>query len=682
MYTNAQRQKIQTRSKTPPAKRAGEVSSLVVPNSAMESTMGVSDQGGYAIPDLGQRMQERVGRLHTDMAAEQEATDVGRQFMHSQDVIGDMSSAFGQDLSSVRIHTDTGAARRAAERGVDAFSTGRDIYFAQGAYDRGDPASRGLLAHELSHSLQQGVGGGEGIMAQSAPMGAEQGGFLDWFKKKPTPAPAPPQHTVDTGKFNFGKRSYRKDSELKNFKKLLNAYNTGGGTPEQEIALMQAASSYISEHSTGKRARHKGRTAMMENVLYQLTMKGGTMDRANANIDRISGKTGQQQITAIEAQAKKKDIDPTAQPTQEQQEFITNGARTLEDIRGLYNPGGNYSKAMQMVAADVMSRQDKTEMYNVGTVSNAKAFYENDPTNPNAEHKYYRVNGRVNGTRDDALGTNLHEFTHVASSEAFDNSSIMLTFDPTNESSGETKDEMKRRRQKMLQLQQLASQQQGGPTQSGKKLSDFASERVEYGSGLKANQYISAALGTLSGDIIGVEEANQGLAPRSIPEDERYAYNPKLKDKFEEINQGALRGGMLDNAATRDRMQTEFDRVNHFGDIFLPEFDAYNKSKKASALSRELKNRKTLTDEQRADKQAQYDAIKKEFDGDIPAPNAILDELTAIGPNTMVEYDSVINQMMAQYENQGGDRDSQYYRNLKAEALNSLVRRRAAELRR
>lgn len=68
---------------------------------------------------------------------------------------------------------------------MDAFSTGRDIYFAQGAYDRSDPASRGLLAHELSHSLQQGVGGDASVMAQSAPVGAEQGGWRDWFRKKP-----------------------------------------------------------------------------------------------------------------------------------------------------------------------------------------------------------------------------------------------------------------------------------------------------------------------------------------------------------------------------------------------------------------------------------------------------------------------------------------------------------------
>lgn len=126
-----------------------------------------------------------MGRqLHLDPAAEKEATDIGKKFMNSTDVVGDMSRAYGADLSSVRIHTDESAAKRTAERGVDAFSTGKDVFFAQGAFDKGDPASRGLLAHELSHSLQQGVGGDMPAMTQSAPMGAEQGGLIDWFRNR------------------------------------------------------------------------------------------------------------------------------------------------------------------------------------------------------------------------------------------------------------------------------------------------------------------------------------------------------------------------------------------------------------------------------------------------------------------------------------------------------------------
>lgn len=121
-------------------------------------------------------------KVYMDSAAEREATDIGKRFMNSTDVVGDMSRTYGTDLSSVRIHTDDSAARQTAERGVDAFSTGKDVFFARNAFNKNDPASRGLLAHELSHSLQQGVGSEMGGMTQSAPMGAEQGGLIDWFR--------------------------------------------------------------------------------------------------------------------------------------------------------------------------------------------------------------------------------------------------------------------------------------------------------------------------------------------------------------------------------------------------------------------------------------------------------------------------------------------------------------------
>ena len=132
-----------------------------------------------------------MSKVYLNPAAEREANDVGKKFMHSSDVVGDMSRAYGTDLSGVRLHTDGAAAQKAAQRGVDAFSTGGDIFFGHGAFDRNDPASQGLLAHELSHSLQQGLGE-QGGVSQSAPMGAEQGGLLDFFRglfgKKRTPA--------------------------------------------------------------------------------------------------------------------------------------------------------------------------------------------------------------------------------------------------------------------------------------------------------------------------------------------------------------------------------------------------------------------------------------------------------------------------------------------------------------
>ena len=64
-------------------------------------------------------------------------------------------SAFGEDLSEVRIHHDQEAGQLSAEAGANAFTAGRDIYFAEGMYAPQTPEGECLLAHELTHVVQQ-----------------------------------------------------------------------------------------------------------------------------------------------------------------------------------------------------------------------------------------------------------------------------------------------------------------------------------------------------------------------------------------------------------------------------------------------------------------------------------------------------------------------------------------------
>ncbi len=118
--------------------------------------------------------------LYSDPQAEKEANDIAFQYMDSQDVMGDMERAYHTDFSSVSIHTDESAAEKTAEAGVDAFASGKDIFFGRDAFNQNDPASRGLLAHELVHTMQQDAGA-ESVQS-AAPAGAEQGGILDWFR--------------------------------------------------------------------------------------------------------------------------------------------------------------------------------------------------------------------------------------------------------------------------------------------------------------------------------------------------------------------------------------------------------------------------------------------------------------------------------------------------------------------
>ncbi|MEV6632144.1 DUF4157 domain-containing protein [Actinoplanes sp. NPDC051470] len=73
-------------------------------------------------------------------------------------VQGDMEAAFGgEDFSGVRVHTGPQAAAASQAVRAEAFTTGHDIYFS-GGMDASSSSGRELLAHELTHVVQQRSG--------------------------------------------------------------------------------------------------------------------------------------------------------------------------------------------------------------------------------------------------------------------------------------------------------------------------------------------------------------------------------------------------------------------------------------------------------------------------------------------------------------------------------------------
>lgn len=68
-----------------------------------------------------------------------------------------MEPRFGADFSQVRVHTGPGAARSAQLLAANAYTVGSDIYFAPGQYRPGGEQGRRLIAHELTHTIQQGA---------------------------------------------------------------------------------------------------------------------------------------------------------------------------------------------------------------------------------------------------------------------------------------------------------------------------------------------------------------------------------------------------------------------------------------------------------------------------------------------------------------------------------------------
>ncbi|MBN3927038.1 MAG: DUF4157 domain-containing protein, partial [Nostoc sp. NMS4] len=111
-----------------------------------------SGNGMTAAPDLEASIQQALGR-------EEALTDNIRKSVS-------VEQGFGADFSLVKLHTDAQSHQLNQSIQAKAFTTGQDVFFRQGEYN---PQSRGrqeLIAHELTHVVQQN---GSAVQAKSAP---------------------------------------------------------------------------------------------------------------------------------------------------------------------------------------------------------------------------------------------------------------------------------------------------------------------------------------------------------------------------------------------------------------------------------------------------------------------------------------------------------------------------------
>jgi hypothetical protein len=67
----------------------------------------------------------------------------------------DMERRFGYDFSQVRVHTDATAAQSARDVNASAYTVGNDIVYGTGRYAPTAQHGQRLIAHELTHVVQQ-----------------------------------------------------------------------------------------------------------------------------------------------------------------------------------------------------------------------------------------------------------------------------------------------------------------------------------------------------------------------------------------------------------------------------------------------------------------------------------------------------------------------------------------------
>ncbi len=99
----------------------------------------VSEHSTSVSNDLEKRINKAVGSGQT-------LPDIVRE---------PMEQAIESDLSDVHVHTDQEADTLNKQLSAQAFTTGRDIFFKEGAYNPASTSGHELIAHELTHVVQQ-----------------------------------------------------------------------------------------------------------------------------------------------------------------------------------------------------------------------------------------------------------------------------------------------------------------------------------------------------------------------------------------------------------------------------------------------------------------------------------------------------------------------------------------------
>lgn len=94
----------------------------------------------------------------------------------------EMENGLGTDFSQVNIHTDQEATYLNNTLGAQAFTNGNDVYFNQGKYNPGTSDGKHLLAHELTHTIQQS---GQVPSALQFTIGDNRDLFADRFAGDP-----------------------------------------------------------------------------------------------------------------------------------------------------------------------------------------------------------------------------------------------------------------------------------------------------------------------------------------------------------------------------------------------------------------------------------------------------------------------------------------------------------------
>lgn len=162
-------------------------------------------------PAAVMHLQKTAGNATVSAALEEQEPSLVKEVVGSgggapldNDTRGFMESRLGADFSDVRVHTDATASESARSVQAHAYTVGSDVVFQSGKYAPENDSGKRMLAHELTHVVQQRSGPVAGTPApggiqishpsdsfeQAAESTAEQ--VMSAQRGEPAPAAAAP----------------------------------------------------------------------------------------------------------------------------------------------------------------------------------------------------------------------------------------------------------------------------------------------------------------------------------------------------------------------------------------------------------------------------------------------------------------------------------------------------------
>lgn len=133
---------------------ADNVATSVVKSQNQKSSGTKQMLGSISSADNTQIQGKGIDESDSNLDKQIQETKGGGQSL-DKNTRSEMETGFGVDFKGIKIHTGSKAVQMNQSLGAEAFAQGNDIYFNQGKYNPSSKGGKHLLAHELTHTVQQ-----------------------------------------------------------------------------------------------------------------------------------------------------------------------------------------------------------------------------------------------------------------------------------------------------------------------------------------------------------------------------------------------------------------------------------------------------------------------------------------------------------------------------------------------